>query len=192
MSTLKGLGANEDLSWTLPLPLPQCSSTSGQSHSCPVLTQLHSLNPSATPSNVQEPGLPPAVPHSASAFLGLILPRNILTPQPAEPTPPSPTIKGRFFLYSKSTGLSCEAMRCPFPQTHRCWTKHPFGFAGAPTPVIAEMEVLPPILLSTEETLNEKSDLLLFYVKTEPTGGVGEIKKRCISIATVSYDNREA
>lgn len=59
-------------------------------------------------------------------------------------------------------------------------------------PVCAEMEVLPPILLSTEETSNEKTDLLLFHVKTEPTWGLGEIKKGCISIATVSYDNIEA
>lgn len=54
------------------------------------------------------------------------------------------------------------------------------------------MEVLPPILLSTEETPNEKSDLLLFHVKTEPTWGMVRSKKGCISIATVSYDNIEA
>lgn len=57
--------------------------------------------------------------------------------------------------------------------------------------VLAEMEVLPPISLRTEETPNEKSDLLLFHVKTEPTWGMGEMKKGCISIATVSYDNIE-
>lgn len=58
--------------------------------------------------------------------------------------------------------------------------------------VLAEMEVLLPVLLGTEESPNEKTDLLLFHVKTEPTWGMGEIKKGCISIATVSYDNTEA
>lgn len=47
------------------------------------------------------------------------------------------------------------------------------------------MEILPPVLHSTEETPNEKSDLLLFHVKTEPTWGMVRSKKGCISIDTV-------
>lgn len=45
-------------------------------------------------------------------------PHRSLTPQPAEPAPPLPTIKSRLLLDSKSTGLSHELMRSPFPQTH--------------------------------------------------------------------------
>lgn len=40
--------------------------------------------------------------------------------------------------------------------------------------VLAEIEVLPPILLSTEESPNEKTVLLLFHVNTEPTWGMGQ------------------
>lgn len=93
-----------------------------------------------------------AVPTFHISFPRANPPQKCLTPQPAEPTPPLPTVKGRLLLDSKSTGLSRELMRCPFPQKHRCWTERPLGFARAPTSVTAEMEVLPPILLSREET----------------------------------------
>lgn len=110
----------------------------------------------------------------------------------ASRTHPSFAHQGRLLLDSKHWAQSWSDEVAIPSETLRCWTQHPFGFAGAPTAVTEEMEVLPLILLSTEETPNEKSDLLLFHVKTESTSGVGEIKKGCISIATVSYDNIEA
>lgn len=148
-------------------------------------------SPTATPSKAQEPGLP-RTPTFHISFPRANPPQKPVTAQPAEPTP----------------------RLCPLPEADSCWIPRALGSARSPggahslrntgaehyihlhlqghKSVLAEMEVLPPILLGTEESPNEKTDLLLFHVKTEPTWGMGEIKKGCISIATVSYDNIEA
>lgn len=147
-STLKNLGVNEDLSRTLPLPLPQCSSTSWQQPRCPVPTQPET----PTSSSQQGPGAgaAPAVPHSTSAFLGLILPSNVKHHSQQKPTPPLPTIKGRLRFQEHWAQLWADEVPVPTEtlvlntisiwicrSTHIC-----YGRNGS----------LPPILLSTEET----------------------------------------
>lgn len=135
----------------------------------------------------------PAVPHSASAFLALILPRNVS--HHSQQNPP---------------------LLCPQPKADSSWSSpralgsamsrggaHSLRITSAERNIHLDLQEHPHLLLQKskfclqfysvqKKPQNKKSDLLLFHVKTEPTWGVGEIKKGCISIATVSYDNIEA
>lgn len=121
-SVLKGLGVNEDLSRTFHSHSPSAvplldKATAGlcwpsstacipqlqhaarlRSQGCPCSPTFHSSFPRANP------------------------PQKRWRAGPAEPTPSSAHSKGRLVLDSKSTGLSHEPLRCPFPREHRCWT----------------------------------------------------------------------
>lgn len=131
-----------------------------------------------------------AVPTFHISFPRANPPQKCLTPQPAEPTPPLPTVKGRLLLDSKSTGLSRELMRCPFPQKHRCWTNVHLDLQEHPHLLLQKWKFCLQFYSVEKKPQNEKSDLLLFHVKTEPTWGVGEIKKGCISIASFIWQYR--